>query len=61
MIYQIDLSQLRYSAGVPEAEVVKVQALIAIAERLERLVELSEASQGRENFRDNVELYKPAK
>ena len=60
MIYKIDLSQLRYSAGVPEAEVVKVQALIAIAERLERLVELGEARQSSEDLRDTVELYKPS-
>ena len=58
--YLIDLKELMGKA-VPESETAQVQALIAIAERLERLVELGEARQSSEDFRDTVELYTPAK
>ena len=56
MNYLIDLKDLMGKA-VPESETAGVQALIAIAERLERLVELEEISQGwRKNLRDERTL-----
>ena len=60
MKYLIELADLNKRVRAGDG-IGTAQALIAIAERLERLVELGEARQSSEDFRDTVELYTPAK